>query len=267
MRDSVLLATRVVRRERHGSSSPVIVDTSEGLWFVKLRGAAQGVPPLIAELIVAELADRLSLRVPERAFVELPADVPSLDVNDELRDLLDASAGLSVGFEMLDAARDLTRAEYERVPLEVASAVLWLDVLVQNLDRSPSNPNIMVRRGGYFLIDHGAALPFHHDWAAVHERSASRPYDIAGHVFGWAAPVLAEAHEALAPKLTRTALDDCVALVPDDYLRVFGSDVSRRRAMYAALLWKRLCWMDECYSDRSRSSIARLSASSSDSAP
>ncbi|MBL0173498.1 MAG: hypothetical protein IPP90_22960 [Gemmatimonadaceae bacterium] len=236
-------AMHVVRRERHGSSSPVVVETTDGLWFTKLRGAAQGIPALIAELIVAELADRLSLAVPARAMVTLPPRVPSADVSDELRDLLDASVGVNVGFEFLEAARNLTRPEYERVPLEVAASVLWLDVLVQNLDRSPSNPNIMVRRGTYWLIDHGAALPFHHDWSAVREDSAHRPYDIAGHVFGWAEPVLSAAHEMLMPRCARADLDAVVAVVPETLLDVFGGDVARRRAMYVSYLWKRLHWM------------------------
>ena len=243
-------ATHVVRRERQGSSSPVVVETAHGLWFTKLRGAAQGTPALIAELIVAELADTLSLSVPRRAFVELPLHVTSADVSDELRDLLNASAGINVGFELLETARNLTPAEYERVPLEVAASVLWLDMLVQNLDRSPANPNIMVRRGTYWLIDHGAALPFQHDWSAVREDSAHRPYNIVGHVFGWAAPVLSSAHEMLAPRCSRQTIDEAVAVVPDDYLNVFGGDVVRRRAMYAAFLWKRLQWMANAFVSR-----------------
>lgn len=246
-RESVrtVYATHVVRRERTGSSSPVVVESVEGLWFTKLRGAAQGVPPLIAELIVGELADRVMLAVPSRALVEVPVAISSADVSDELRDLLNASAGCNVGFELLEAARNLTRAEYERVPLDIAASVLWLDMLVQNLDRSPANPNIMVRRGTYWLIDHGAALPFQHDWSAVREDSAQRPYDIAAHVFGWAAPVLSSAHETLAWRLTRDAIHDAIAVVPDEFLSVFGGETARRRAMYAALLWKRLQYMHD----------------------
>ena len=37
--------------------------------------------------------------------------------------------------------------------------------------RTPTNPNVMVRRGKYWLIDHGVALPFHHDWKGVSEAS------------------------------------------------------------------------------------------------
>lgn len=244
---STVQATRIVRRERSGSSSPVIVESSTGAWFTKLRGAAQGVAPLVAELIVAELAEALSLAVPARALIALPPDIPSDDVNDELRDLLDRSAGLNVGFHLLEAARNLTRVEFERVPLDVAASVLWLDMLVQNLDRTPANPNMMVRRGTYWLIDHGAALSFHHDWGAVHEYSARQPYDLQGHVFGWAAPVLAAVHESLGVRATRALFNRAVSVVPDEYLAGTGVDVSRRRAAYAAWLWKRRQWMDEQY--------------------
>lgn len=249
----VVHATRVVRRERHGSSSPVVVESADGLWFTKLRGAAQGVPTLIAELIVAELAERLSLSTPGRSLVELPADIPSDDVNDELRQLLDASVGTNVGFALLENARNLQRQEADRVPLEIAASVLWLDMLVQNFDRTPANPNIMVRRGTYWLIDHGATLPFQHDWSSVREESAQRPYDIAGHLFGFAAPVLSLAHDLLAPRVTREMISDSIAVVPEEFLSVFGGDVARRRAMYGAFLWKRLHWMHgQCSSESPR---------------
>lgn len=243
-----LHASRVLRRDRHGSSSPVVVETTNGQWYTKLRGAAQGITPLIAELIVASLAEQLKLPVPERALIVLATDIPSDDVNDELRDLLDASAGTNVGLALLEAARNLTASEYERVPLDIAAGVLWLDMLVQNLDRSAANPNIMVRRGTYWLIDHGAALPFQHDWPNVSEASASRPYNVSGHLFGWAAPILGTVHEQSAPRITRDALIAAVSCVPDEFLAAFGGDTERRRAMYVALLWKRLRWMSEQFS-------------------
>lgn len=240
-------AARVVRRERSGSSSPVVVTTTDGEWFTKLRGAAQGVAPLVAEIIVAELAEAIGLPVPARVLVTVPADIPSDDANDELRDLLTASVGINVGFALLEAARNLTRAEYERVPLDVAATVLWLDMLVQNLDRSPANPNVMVRRGTYWLIDHGAALPFQHDWSTVREDSAQRPYAIANHVFSWAEPVLAAAHQLVSGRVTREVLERAVHYVPEEYLMGSHGGVPRRRAMYVAYLWKRLQWMHALY--------------------
>lgn len=240
-----LRAIRVTRRERSGSSSPVVVETENGLWLTKLRGAAQGIPPLIAELVVADIAQRLNLAVPARALIDIPEHIASDDVNDELRDLLDRSAGVNVGLAVLESARNLVRTEANGVPLDVAVSTLWLDTLVQNLDRSPANPNVMVRRGTYWLIDHGAALPFHHSWATINEDTPRRPYNVAGHLFGWAEPVLQTAHHELSSRLTRDVLMQVADAIPDTLLLHDGADPTRRRAAYGAWLWKRRQWMDE----------------------
>ena len=42
---------------------------------------------------------------------------------------------------------------------------LWLDAFVANVDRSWRNPNLLVWHGDLWLIDHGAALYFHHAWS------------------------------------------------------------------------------------------------------
>lgn len=234
------LVTRVHRRERKGSSSPVVAETTDGMRFVKLHGASQGAAPLVAEIIVGALGDALGLSVPARAVVQLPRDVPSDDQNDELRDLLDASVGMNLGFEWLEGARDLGASEFATANLVVASRVLWLDMLVQNLDRTPRNANLMMRRGTIWLIDHGACLPFQHDWSNVTESHPSRAYDVAGHVFGWAAPVLPDVHAHCTPLITREVLRAAVQPVPEAWI---GGDAARRREGVVAYLWKRLAAM------------------------
>ncbi|WP_396215136.1 HipA family kinase [Gemmatimonas sp.] len=159
------VVTRAVRRERKGSSLPVVVDTTDGPWFLKLTGASQGVLPLVSEIIVGVLAEAIGLHVPARTLIALPAEIASDDPNDELRELLDASVGINLGFELLATARDLTPPEFERVEMTTAARILWLDAVVQNLDRTPRNPNLMMRRGTIWCIDHGACLPFQHDWS------------------------------------------------------------------------------------------------------
>lgn len=233
----MLTIQRVLRPDRRGSSSPVVAMTDDGERFVKLAGASQGVLPLVAEIIVAELAERIGLAVPARALAMMPTAVPSDDRNDELRDLLDASAGVNLAFALLVGARDLAPAEFGTVDLVTAARVLWLDALVQNFDRSPRNANIMVRGRELWCIDHGACLPWQHDWRAVSEATPHRRYDVASHVFHWAAPVLADVHAQAAPVITRDVLHAATALVPEVWL---GDEPDRRRAAYAAVLWKRL---------------------------
>lgn len=236
------VATRVIRRERKGSSSPVVVETTDGTRFVKLHGASQGTAPLVAEIIVGELAEVLGLSVPARSLVELPPEIPSEDQNDELRDLLDRSVGLNLGFAFLDGGRDLTPSEFASAHLVTAARVLWLDMLVQNLDRTPRNANLMIRRGTVWLIDHGACLPFQHDWSGITESHPGRAYDTDGHVFGWTSPVLSDVHAQCAPMLSREVLQAAVRPVPDTWI---GGDATRRREGIVAFLWKRLAAMPD----------------------
>ena len=243
MQLETLHARRVLAGDRRGSSWPVRVETEAGVCFTKLRGAGHGLPALVAEIIVAGLAQAIDLRVPAMALIELEDGVETLDRHEELQDLLHASRGTNLGFQYLEGARDFRPADVEAVDTELASRIVWLDGLVQNPDRTPRNPNLLWCRGELWLIDHGASLGFHHDWAAVREPTIRRIHDPrAGHLLGARAGRLAELDERLTAALGRDVLRSVVASVPDEFLAPMpGPDpVGRRREAYVAVLWKRL---------------------------
>ena len=242
-----LRAVRVRSAIRTASSCPVLVETESGIRFVKLRGAAQGTGALVAEVIVAELAETLGLRVPARCLVGLDADTPTDDRNDELADLLRFSHRVNLGFAWLEGARDITLSEAAAVPADEASIVRWLDALVANPDRTARNPNVIVWRGERWLIDHGAALGFQYDWSRVREDSARRVHAFRQpHLYAAQATELAEMDDVLAGMLTRERLEHAVAQVPGEFLSPLvgaaasADAVRRRRAAYVAYLWKRL---------------------------
>lgn len=229
---------RILRRERNASSSPVVAETEAGTCFIKLRGAAQGTLALVAEIIVAELAQAIGLNVPPRALVQLDPATPSDDKNDELAQLLDFSRGLNLGFHFLDGARNLRSDETHLIDEDTASKIVWLDALVMNPDRTGQNPNILWHRRKPWLIDHGAALGFQHDWTRVDEQTARRPYAFDRHLLIGRAANIAAAGNAI----TRNTIESAVAAVPDDFLtpHLGQTPITRRREAYAAVLWKRL---------------------------
>jgi hypothetical protein len=238
-------ALRVLAAERRGSSLPVVVQTAGRCFLTKLRGAAHGTAALVAEIIVAELAESIDLNVPARALIRFHRPVASDDGNDELADLLAASTGLNLAFEVLDNARDLRPADVDRIDEWTSSRIVWLDALVMNPDRTRRNPNVMLASGRVWLIDHGSALGFHHAWASVTEDTPLRPAPLDDHVLAARATRLAELDEPLAERLTRDIVRAAVAAVPDDFLEPLvaaggGDSLSRRREAYAAFLWKRL---------------------------
>ena len=235
-------ALRVRSRVSGGSSSPIVVETDGGMFVAKLRGAGHGTRALVAEIIAAELAERLGLPVPERALLELPPHVATDDRNDELADFLAASAGENLGFRFLDGARDAGAPDLRAIGEEFAVRTLWLDGWVMNPDCSAENPNVMLWNRQPWLIDHGAALAFQHAWSRLTEISPREPVDYDRHVFASFAPRLRAHDDALAGLFDRSTLAAAVAEVPDTFALASNPEATatRARATYEAFLWKRL---------------------------
>jgi len=241
-----LAGRRVLRGFRTGSSWPALVETDEGVWFVKLRGAAQGTGTLVSEVLVSTIAAALGLPVPRQRLVTLGPGVPTDEPDQEFGDLLRASAGENLGLEHLAGIRTIERGDLDRVGEDFASQVVWLDGLVMNPDRTWRNPNVLVQDGRFWLIDHGAAFPFHHNWPALTEDSPRRPWSSAGHVLASRATRVAAWDRLLAGILVRDVLHACVARIPESFLAPLlpadaaADALARRRAAYVAFMAKRL---------------------------
>ena len=244
----ILEARRVLSADKRGSSWPVLVDTDDGVRFAKLRGAAQGTGALVAEVIVAELAEALGLKVPARSLVRFASDVESVDKNDELADLLRASAGINLGFTYLDGAANFAPdADVDRVTLEEAAAILWLDGLTSNPDRTMRNPNLMWWSDELWLIDHGAALSFQYSLPDIDPASSRRPYTLREpHLLHSRVRDLSESDDAFGRMLSREAVEHAIAAVPDEFLvpllngAADTATVRARRGAYVEFLCQRL---------------------------
>ena len=173
-------ATRYLVPLREGGSLPAVVETASGdLFVVKFRGAGQGAKALVAEVLVAGLADVLGLPVPELALVELDAEFGRTEPDPEIQDILRGSLGANLGMRYLDGALNFDPvAAGDLVDETLASTVVWLDALVTNPDRSAKNPNMLVHEERLWLIDHGAALFAHHDWSRADEARARTRFEL-----------------------------------------------------------------------------------------
>jgi hypothetical protein len=244
-------ATRYVLPLREGGSLPALVEASdEGLYVLKFRGAGQGPRALLAEVVAGELARALGFLVPQLALVELDPALAVAEPDPEIQDLLRASAGLNLGVDFLPGALPFNPAAGPAPEPGPAADVVWLDALVTNVDRTARNTNILVWHGRLWLIDHGAALYFHHAQGrdAEHERGAFPA--IAEHVLLPFAGSIEDADARLAPRITRELLEGIVAALPAEWLA--GDDPQ----MYVEYLLGRLAepraWVAEAERARGR---------------
>jgi hypothetical protein len=237
-------ATRYVTAFREGGSLPGLVEADDdGLYVVKFRGAGQGPRVLVAEWLAGEIGRAIGLLVPDLVAVDLEAGIADSEPHQEIRDLLVASVGRNIGLDFLPGSITFSPVVDRAPNPDWAAAVIWLDGLTTNPDRSPKNPNLLVWHGRPWLIDHGAALYIHHTWRDP-EAHARRPHAerLGDHVLLPVAASIAAADERLAPLVTRELLDTLVAALPDDWLApdpVIGDAAAQRRA-YVRYLSRRL---------------------------
>jgi len=241
-----LSAARYVQPLREGGSLPAVVETEDGLFVVKFRGAGQGRKALVAELIVGLLARAVGLPVPDLALVEIPPPFGRSEPDPEIQDVLRRSHGVNVGLRYLDGAFNFDgSAAAGLVTADFPSRLVWLDALVTNPDRTHRNPNLLIWEHRPWLIDHGAALYAHHDWPSVTAASARTPFPlIRDHVLLERADAIATVDGEAAAALHDGALEPILDAVPDSLLMPAspGDPASPRaaRERYRAWLGQRL---------------------------
>jgi hypothetical protein len=234
--------TRYITPLREGGSLPAIAEADDYFMYVlKFRGAGQGVKALIADLLGAEIARSLGLKVPELVFAILDEAFGRSEPDEEIQDLLKASTGLNLGLHYLQGAitydPNVTRPD----PL-LASKIVWLDCLIMNVDRTFRNTNMLMWKHELWLIDHGASFYFHNAWDGWEAR-AQQPFALVkDHVLLPQATMLDEADTICRALLTPGLVGAIVELIPEEWLggeEVFPDRAAHRHA-YAQFLNERI---------------------------
>jgi hypothetical protein len=237
--------TRYVTPLREGGSLPAIVEADDQfLYVLKFRGAGQGKKALIAELIGGEIARLLGLRIPEIVFANLDVSFGRIEGDEEIQDLLKASTGLNLGLHYLSGAITFDPV-VTKVDAELASKITWLDCLLMNVDRTCRNTNMLLWHKELWLIDHGAALYFHHSWSDW--QNPERPFlNVKDHVLLPVASQLQDVNTLFKSLLTKERILSVVSAIPDEWLEdepEFGT-VEQHRSAYAQFLTTRIAHSD-----------------------
>lgn len=232
------IATRYITPLREGGSLPGLVEADDrGTYVLKFTGAGQGRKTLVAEVVAGELARRLGLRVPRLVTLDLDPDLGLGEPDERVQELLKSSGGTNLGMDFLSGALGFDPLAFS-VDHQEAGRIVWFDALVNNVDRSWRNPNLLRWQGEVWLIDHGATMIWQHNWPGA-EKSAARPYDASDHVLRPFAPDVAAAAAELAPQVTEDLLAEVTAEIPDVWLAGepgFGSPDELRRTYARPLL-------------------------------
>src|SRR4051812_1344532 len=204
-------ATRYVTPFREGGSVPALVEADDdGMYVLKFRGAAQGPKVLVAELVAGEIGRALGLPVPEIVFALLDEALARSEPDPEIQVPMRASVGLNLGLDFLPGSIAFDPLAPPRPDPALASAIVWFDAYITNVDRTARNTNLLLWHKRLWMIDHGAALYFHHTWADYLTRARSPFAPIREHVLLPFASALDEADARLRPLITPALLEAIV---------------------------------------------------------
>lgn len=236
-------ATRYVTPLREGGSLPGLIEADDdGLYVLKFQGAGQGPRALIAELLGGEIGRLLGLPVPELVFVELDPMLGRNEPDQEIQDLIEASAGLNLGMDYLPGSLAFDPLVAPQPDAHLASRIVWFDALITNVDRTVRNPNMLFWHRQLYLIDHGAAIYFHHSWHDPDGQSRSPFHRIKDHVLLSLATRIGEVDASMREQLDMDRLREIIAVLPDAWLQeVPGFDTPESvREAYGAFFERRL---------------------------
>jgi hypothetical protein len=130
----------------------------------------------------------------------------------------------------------------DAVDADLASSVVWLDAFVTNVDRTPRNPNLLWWHKSLYLIDHGAALYFHHTWRDLETMARSPFRAVRDHILLPSASRIEETDRRLRPLLGPHLFARVLDLVPDVWLAAEPGPTTPagKRQGYLAFLEQRL---------------------------
>lgn len=237
-----LTATRFVMPLKEGGSVPGLFEADDdGLYVVKLHGAAQGPKSLTAELIAGEIARALGLQVPELVLIDLEKTLTAGEPDPEIQNHLQRSIGLNLGLDFLPGALPYDPTKPNSIDPVLAADIVWLDAYIANVDRSTRNPNMLFWGNSIWLIDHGAAVFPHHRWTNPKEQGRRSFASIKDHVLLPIAGSIIDADSRMAPKLDDNVLWSIVGSVPDAWLPDNDiGDANAQRAAYMDYFLSRL---------------------------
>lgn len=207
-----LTMLHAARRATRGVHRPPVVRASDDHDYVLKLGNRDPDFPA-CELVAAMLATPFAVEIPPFALIEVPERLRALLAlqGTTWADLASPQrGGVCFGTRWIDGATPLTASLAGQVEDRGSFWRLFaFDVYIENGDRQPNNPNVLMEGRRVVAIDHGQALP------CVQGLGDVGPYAHESHVL-W--PIVAADRAGLAPvghRLPSDAdIDDAVACVP-----------------------------------------------------
>lgn len=145
---------------RKGSSTPIIAADERGMqYFVKAKGAGDGLTALIADWIVTSIGNRIGLPILKPEVILIDGDTKINYPHQEVSELIKRSYGYNLAYKFFPDAQYYNAAnphpDFDR---ETKDLIFLFDSFFVNIDRTKENPNIFNSKNNIYAVDFGACF-------------------------------------------------------------------------------------------------------------
>lgn len=152
--------TKVISYHLGGNSFPIVIQNNTDRYLVKLRAGLSGEYSLLSEWLGNRTGKLIGLNTRQPYWIWLTDSLKYLDIFIEVRDLIDKSLGINIGFEYIDNAELFDINHISQIDKEQQIDIFLLDLLMVNIDRTTQNHNLLSNETGVLITDYDSSLIF-----------------------------------------------------------------------------------------------------------
>ncbi len=145
---------------RKGSSTPIIAADEKGMqYFVKAKGAGDGLTALMADWIVTSIGNRIGLPILKPEVILIDGETKINYPHEEVSDLIKRSFGYNLAYKYFPDAQYYHAAKpHPDFNKETKDLIFLFDSFFVNIDRTKENPNIFNSKNNIYAVDFGACF-------------------------------------------------------------------------------------------------------------
>ena len=150
--------TEVISYHLSGNSFPIVIQHDNKKFLVKLRAGLCGEYSLLSEWIGNQIGRLIGLNTRQPYWITLTDSLKYDDIYIEVRDLIDKSLGVNIGFEYLENVSVFDLSKISQIDTEQQIRIYLLDVFMLNIDRTTQHHNLLANETDLFITDYDSSL-------------------------------------------------------------------------------------------------------------
>jgi hypothetical protein len=137
-----------------------VIQSDTKKMLVKLRAGLSGEYSLLSEWLGNQTGNLIGLNTRKPFWIFLTDSLKYDNIYIEVRDLIDKSLGVNIGFEYIDSFIDFDLSNISKIDKEQQADIFLVDLIMLNIDRTTQNHNLLINGTDITVSDFDSSLIF-----------------------------------------------------------------------------------------------------------